>query len=64
MAALAKLLAEARLEEKKTILGWYFDFRRMLIAIPENKFTAWTEAIKQIMEKGVTLAKELEINIG
>eukprot|EP00957_Ditylum_brightwellii_P201730 15326964-Ditylum_brightwellii.AAC.1 len=26
IAALAKLLAKAQLEEKKTILGWYFDF--------------------------------------
>ena len=64
MAALAKLIAEAGLEETKTILGWEFDFRRMLVSLPENKFTAWSEAISSILEKGVATAKELEKNIG
>ena len=60
MAALAKLIAEAGLEETKTILGWEFDFRRMLVSMLENKFTAWSEAISSILEKGVATAKELE----
>ena len=64
MAALAKLLAEAGLEEIKTILGWDFDFRRMLISLPENKFTAWSEAIQSILDNGQVTAKELEKNIG
>ena len=38
MAALTKLLAEAGLEETKTILGWFFDFRRMTVALPNNKY--------------------------
>jgi len=64
MAALAKLLAEARLEETKTILGWVFDFRRLLISLPENKFTAWSETIQTILDNGRVTAKELERNIG
>ena len=64
MAALAKFLAEAGLEETKTILGWDFDFRRMLVSLPENKFAAWSEAISSILENGVVTAKELETNIG
>ena len=64
MAALAKLLAEAGLEETKTILGWDFDFRRMLVSLPENKFTAWSKAISSILGNGVVTAKELEKNIG
>ena len=41
MAALTKLLAEARLEEMKMILGLFFDFRRMIVALPLNKYVAW-----------------------
>eukprot|EP00957_Ditylum_brightwellii_P022399 1690363-Ditylum_brightwellii.AAC.1 len=37
MMALAKLLAEAGLEKKKTILGWIFDFRWFIISLPDNK---------------------------
>ena len=64
MAVLAKLLKEAGLEETKTILGWDFDFRRMLVSLPENKFTAWSEAIQTILYEGCVTVKELERNIG
>ena len=64
MASSSKLLAEAGLEETKTILGWEFDFRRMLVSLPENKFTAWSEFISTILENRVATAKELENNIG
>ena len=40
MAALAKLLAKAGIEEIKVILGWRFNFRRMLVSLPENKSVA------------------------
>ena len=40
MAALTKLLSEARLEETKVILGLFFDFRRMIVALPLNKYVA------------------------
>ena len=64
MAALMKLIAEALLEERKTILGWYFDFRSMLVSLPENNFVAWSDALKDILERGESSAKELEVNIG
>ena len=64
MAALNKLPAEAKLEEIKTILGWIFDFRRLTIALPDNKFTAWSKALRAILKDGVVTAKELEKNIG
>ena len=64
MAALEKLIAEAGLEETKTILGWYFDFRRMRVSLPENKFTAWSKSISDILSNKVVSAKELEMNIG
>ena len=64
MAALAKLIAEAGLEETKTILGWYFDFRTLTVKLPLNKFTAWSNAIKSMIGSKSATAKELECNIG
>ena len=64
MAALNKLLVKARLEEGKTILGWIFDFRRMTVSLPENKFMTWSESIEKILDDISISAKELEINVG
>ncbi len=64
LAALNKLIAEAGLEEIKTILGWVFNFRSLLISLPDNKFKAWTEAINEMIESRKATAKELECNIG
>ena len=64
MEARNKLESEALLEETKTILGWLIDFRRLLIILPDNKFTAWTKAIQDMINKGSTTAKILETNIG
>ena len=38
MEAQKKLESEAPLEEIKVILGWFIDFRWLLIFLPENKF--------------------------
>ncbi|MBM4076045.1 MAG: hypothetical protein FJ267_10410, partial [Planctomycetes bacterium] len=64
MEARNKLESEALLEETKMILGWFIDFRRLLIILPDNKFTAWTKAIKDLINKGSATAKVLETNIG
>ena len=63
MAALAKLLVEAGAEEKKTILGWNFESRQLLVSLPKNKFIAWSKAITKIMDRGEENTKELEQNI-
>ena len=52
MAALNKLIAEAGPEETKIILGCFFNFRKLLISLPENKYVAWSEIIKEMMAKG------------
>ncbi len=59
-----KLASEAPLKERKTILFWLIDFRQLLIILPENKYKAWTTAIKTMLSEGTTTAKELEMNIG
>ncbi len=46
MPALNKLAAEAGLEEIKIILGWFFDFRRLLVALPENKYVDGRERLQ------------------
>lgn len=64
MAAESKLAAEGALEEEKIILGWHFDFRKLTVALPENKFVAWSEDIQSIISVGRSTAKALEQLIG
>ncbi len=64
MYAIDKLKAEAGLSEKKMILGWLFDFRRLLISLPKNKFIAWTATINKLLVDGSSTAKEIESTIG
>ncbi len=64
MYARDKLKAEAGLSETKMILGWLFDFRRLLISLPENKFIAWTTTINKLLVEESSTAKELKSTIG
>jgi hypothetical protein len=64
MGARDKLRAEVGPTESKVILGWDFDFRRLIISLPENKFVAWTRNVSQLLLNGTTTAKELESTIG
>ncbi len=64
MYARDKLKAEAGLSKTKMILGWLFDFQRLLIFLPENKFIAWTATINKLLVEGLSTAKELESTIG
>ena len=64
MAEKKKLLAEAVPEEIKTILGWHFNFRELIVYLPENKYVAWTGTIKGVLVSNKTSYKELETIIG
>jgi hypothetical protein len=64
MAAEQKFKAEGALEERKTILGWLFDLRRLTVALPENKFVAWSESINSMLATGKSTPRELEQLIG
>jgi hypothetical protein len=64
IAAKAKLSTEGALEEQKIILGWYFDLRKLTIALPENKLIAWTKLINSMLLIGKTTLNELEQLIG
>jgi hypothetical protein len=64
MVAWNKLQAEAGLEKRKTALGWLLDTRQLLVQLPKNKFIAWTNLINTIIQRGTTMAKEVESIIG
>ncbi len=64
MEARDKLAVEALLKEQKTILGWYINFRQLIIKLPENKLIAWLEVIEIMLKDGTTMAKVLKMNIG
>ncbi len=64
IAALQKLITETGLSEIKTILGWLLDFHQMIIALPDNKFHAYSKAISEMLQRGWTSKGELESNIG
>ena len=59
MEARNKLESEALLEEQKVILGWLIDFRHLLIRLPENKFVAWSEAIRKMIKDEFSTAKDI-----
>ncbi len=64
MAARHKLWAEGLLKEMKMILGWMWDFRRLIISLPINKCTAWTEGINEMIKNKNLTVKILETTIG
>lgn len=64
LAAKNKLEAEAGLSEIKTILGWKWDLRRLIISLPTNKYSAWSEAIQRMINEKEVTTKELESTIG
>jgi hypothetical protein len=59
-AAIQKLLAEAGMEGTKVMLGWFLDFRRLMISLPDNKATAWSNEIADMLEEVKTKAQRLE----
>jgi len=64
MEARNKLESEPLLKEQKGIVGWLIDFHRLLIRLPQNKFVAWSEAIRKMIKDEALPAKEIEANIG
>ncbi len=64
MDAQAKLKAKTGLTETKVILGWLLNFWTMTIALPEDKFIAYSQAISDMIKRGWTSKAELKMNIG
>lgn len=64
MEVTSKLIAEAGHSEIKMILGWKWDFRRLIISLPDNKFAAWTTQIEQILQERSVTTRKLKTTIG
>ena len=64
MAARNKLKAEARLSEIKNILGWTWDLRRLIISLPDNKYTAWSDDLRTAIHTQRITTSSLESTIG
>ena len=56
--------AEAALSKTKKILGWFWNFRQLIISLPYNKFVAWTKSVQDTISAGYVNSKELESTIG
>ena len=52
------------MEEMKTDLGWEFDTRRLLVALSEDKYKAWSTKLNTILTNGYTNHDELDTIIG
>jgi hypothetical protein len=59
-----KLIAEGAPEEIQVVLGWELDCRRLLAALPSDKFDAWTTAILAIIKPEHCSRQDLETIIG
>jgi hypothetical protein len=63
--SISKFLAEATPSEIKTILGWEVDTRRLLLSLPTNKVTAWSESIHTMLrDPGKVPYDDLDTLIG
>ena len=64
MINLDKLAAEGRLEERKIVLGWMYDTRRLLISLPTNKHVAWSKQVSDLIANPKTTHKKLSSLVG
>jgi hypothetical protein len=64
MVAEEKLKAKGGLSETKIILGWLFNFRTLTVSLPEHKYIAWSNELKQLIRSRGTTKKQLESTIG
>ena len=60
----AKLLAEASPREVQIVLGWLIDARRLLLALPEDKFIVWNQDLVEVMKSSSITREVLESMIG
>ena len=64
LLSMPKLASEGRPEEVQTVLGWTIDTRRLLVALPHDKFTAWTADIDAMTSAKRCTFETLERLIG
>ena len=65
LLSLEKAEAEGTPNELLIVLGWLLDTRRLIISLPQDKFIAWTNDVKAILNppreaRGLLLGSQLE----
>jgi hypothetical protein len=60
----AKLLAEGTPDELQIVLGWTLRTRQLLIALPDDKFDAWTHDLHTMITLGKSTFGDLETCLG
>ena len=60
----AKLEAEGSPAEIQTVLGWNIDTRRMLVSLPDDKFEAWTEELREFRSRPSCPRSAMETLVG
>ena len=58
--ALNKLAAEGGLSETIVVLSWLYDTGRLLVSLPDHKYTAWKKTITKGISSKSILLKELD----
>lgn len=48
--SLTKLVAEGSPAEQQIVLGWLLDTRRLLVSLPDDKYSAWKSSLEQMIK--------------
>jgi hypothetical protein len=59
-----KLITEGTPAEIQIVLGWQLDSHRLMVALPNDKLTAWSGVIKKFIEKKSVQRDELKSLLG
>ena len=62
--SIPKLLAEGSPREIQIVLGWRIDTRRLLISLPDDKYTAWMDDLTTMKEAKKCKYQELDQLVG
>ena len=64
LLSIPKLLAEGSPAEIQIVLGWRLDTRRLLIALPDDKFGAWSEDLSRIISQPRCRFEDIDQMVG
>ena len=60
LLSLNKFNKEGCLKERQVVLGWELDTRLLRVRLPEEKFIAWSDSIRTIIDSGSATLAQLE----
>jgi hypothetical protein len=60
LVSLKKFIAEGRMEEQKTVLGWVINTRTLSISLPTDKHVKWVADINSLLSEKRVSHQQLE----